>query len=399
MRNITLPVLVLITAILLTVSCGCSGQQQSVPESPAAQGSDAGKPGAVTGPNNCRTTDECSNYCRSHQAECDTFLAEHPEALGLVPVVRGPAAGTGSGLTGTACDDPALKGKMKEVLDRVLADPPSSVRALNWATKILPADNPHPGYYYVLSTAFGPAIEGAMWSGVGEPVMAAGKEYTTVGFWDYAPEGAGATLADQTPRTMDFSRYGLSLFHARQWGTSQAALIESLPPVTMTHDQARAYFYTVVNRSFLDIDSHPLHAAGPKIYQAEWHDSGDPQSYWTVQIGEGFISVGQGKPYQDEAMLQGDPGTRWIYHGCQPCVNCQEWTKETILNRDCTGDGDCQGGLACRGGYCMKGTGAASTPGGPSGTGAPGSPCTGATGCAAGLTCTGGVCAIPGGPP
>jgi hypothetical protein len=397
MRNITLPVLVFITAILLIVSCGCSGQQ-AVPESPAMQGAETGSPGAVTGPNNCRTVDECSVYCRSHAAECDAYLENHPESSVLVPTERGPPAGTGSGLSGTACDDPVLKGKMMAIMGRVLAEPPSAIRALNWATKILPADNPHPGYYYVLSTAFGPAIDGATWSGFGEPVMAAGEEYTTVGFWDYVPKGSGATLPDQTPQTMDFSRYGLSIFHARQWGKSQSALIESLPPVTMTHEQARAYFSTVVNRSFLNIDSRPLHSAGPKIYQTEWHDSGDPQSYWTVQIGEGFISVGQGQPYQDEAMLQGDPGTRWIYHGCQPCVNCQEWTKETILNRDCTGDGDCQGGLGCRGGYCMKGTGTASTPGGPSGTGAPGSPCTGATSCAAGLSCSGGVCTIPGGP-
>ncbi|MDD1653131.1 MAG: hypothetical protein LUQ64_01155 [Methanomicrobiales archaeon] len=397
MRTTIHPVLVFSVAVIVLASCGCTGQP-AVPESPAVQGTGSQTPGAVTGPNNCRTVDECTDYCRSRPGECDAYLQEHPESSVLIPSERGPAAGTGSALTGTACDDPVLKGKMVAVMNRALADPPPTIRALNWATKILPADNPHPGYYYVLSTAFGPAIDGAKWSGTGEPVMAAGEEYTTVGFWDYAPKGSGATLADQAPGTMDFSRYGLSIFHARQWGTSQAALIDSLPPLTMTPDQARSYFYTVVNHSFLNIDAHPLHAAGPKIYQAEWHDSADPQSYWTVQVGEGFVSVGQGKPYQDEAMLRGDPGTRWIYHGCQPCVNCQEWTKEAVLNQDCTRDADCQGGLACRGGYCMKGTGTTSATGASAGTGAPGSPCTGTDGCAAGLSCTGGICTIPGGP-
>ncbi|PKG32682.1 MAG: hypothetical protein CW742_06850, partial [Methanoregula sp.] len=73
--------------------------------------------------------------------------------MGGAPVVQ--SAGKGDFSTGTSCATPAIKQKFSDQVNRILVSPPESLRAPNWQTKILPAGNPYPGYYYDISTAFG----------------------------------------------------------------------------------------------------------------------------------------------------------------------------------------------------------------------------------------------------
>jgi hypothetical protein len=140
------------------------------------------------------------------------------------------------------------------------------------------------------------------------------------------------------------------------------------------------------------------------MYEVIWHDSDNTQGYWDVQIGTGYIAIGQGKVYQAESMLQGDPGTIWVYTACKPCENCGDWTVETAFNKDCSSSADCLGGLSCNGGYCVKPGMVQPAQTTPQGTGAqggkgPGSTCKTAADCDTGLSCTGGVCTVPGGRP
>jgi len=309
-------------------------------------------------------------------------------------------------MAGTACDSPAIRDNMAAVIDRIFVSPPATTPPLNWMTKILPANNPYPGYYYDLSLAFGPAIDAqkaVAWSGEGEPPRTPGLDYYTIGFWDEQPKGGGATLGLQSPQSMDFSRYQLAVFYTNVSAPSQAAMINSLPDLTMSEAEAKAFFASKIKKSFIDLEGKSLVKSGPKMYEVRWHDSTNTQDYWDVQIGAGYIAIGQGKVYTDESLLQGDPGTQWRYHACRPCITCADWTVETQFNKDCTKDSDCLGGLSCSAGYCVKpGTGSAVT-GSPPGGGitgkGPGSPCSTGADCGAGLSCTNKVCSTPGGMP
>ena len=145
------------------------------------------------------------------------------------------------------------------------------------------------------------------------------------------------------------------------------------------------------------------------MYEVIWHDSDNTQDYWDVQIGVGYIAIGQGKVYSAESQLQGDPGTVWKYHACKPCENCNDWTVEKAFNKDCSRDSDCLSGLSCNAGYCVKpgagqsqqqNTGPVTTPGsGSTGGNGPGSACKTSSDCASGLSCTNNACSIPGGKP
>jgi hypothetical protein len=287
---------------------------------------------------------------------------------------------------------------MKAVIESALVNPPETIRYLNWMTKILPARNPYPGSYYDLSIAFGPAIDDSpvAWSGSGEPVMVPGKEHYSFGVWDERPKGAGAELGEETPESLDFSRYQLAVFYANVSGSNQYAMISALPDITMSESEARAYFYRIFKKSFLNLDNRQLVKTGPKMYEAMWHDSSDTQGYWDVQIGTGYIAIGQGRIYQEESKLHGDPGTQWLYHGCKPCASCLDWTQPQSLNNECAKNADCLGGLACNGGYCMApGTGAAPTQSVKQGGGAPGTSCGSDNDCGTGLSCQNTVCTIP----
>jgi hypothetical protein len=300
---------------------------------------------------------------------------------------------------------------MSDAINKILVSPPSAVRAPNWQTKILPAGNPYPGYYYDLSTAFGPAIDSATtsWTGMGEPPRTPGLDYYIVGYWEEVPKGAGGNMGENTPGALDLSRYQLAVFYTNVTGRSQAAMIEALPSLTMSESEARAFFASRIKKSFIDLDTKTLTRAGNgKMYEASWHDSTDTQNYWNVQVGIGYLAIGQGKVYTEEAQLRGDPGTIWRYHACRPCENCRDWIVETALNKDCTTDSDCLGGLSGSAGYCVNPKGTASfgknpaaiitNPGGIAGKGAPGSSCSTAADCGSGLSCMNGACAIPSGP-
>jgi hypothetical protein len=308
-------------------------------------------------------------------------------------------------MAGTTCDTDAIREKMYGEIAKILVTPPASTPPVNWMTKILPAGNPYPGYYYTLSTAFGPAIDaqkGNTWSGEGEPPRTPGLDYYTVGFWDEKPKGNGATLGEQSPESLDVSRYQLAVFYTNVSAPSQAATINALPDLTMSEAEAKAFFASKIKKSFIDLEGKILTKPMSKIYEVRWHDSSDTQDYWDVQIGTGYIAIGQGKVYTDESMLQGDPGTMWRYHACRPCANCADWTVETTFNKDCTKDVDCIGGLSCSGGNCMKpGSGSSISSGnaGASTGKAPGSPCSTAADCGSGLSCTNSICSIPGGRP
>jgi hypothetical protein len=331
-------------------------------------------------------------------------------------VPASPSEGNGDFSTGTSCDTPAIKQKFSDQVNKILVSPPESLRAPNWQTKILPAGNPYPGYYYDISTAFGPAIsQTTSWSGMGEPPRTPGLDYYIVGYWEEIPKGKGGNLGEQSADTVDFSKYQLAVFYTNVTGKSQAAMINALPDLTMSESDAKAFFASKIKKSFINLDDKKLTRSGnQKMYEVIWHTSDNTQDYWDVQIGIGYIAIGQGKVYSAESQLQGDPGTIWRYHACKPCENCGNWGVEKTFNKDCTKTTDCLGGLSCSSGYCVdpKSAGASSSPapvvttgmssspatGGPGNTGAPGSACSTSADCASGLNCKGGTCVVPGGP-
>lgn len=382
-------------------------------------GGTAGIAGPVKGPGGCDSAASCEAYCQQHTAECDQFCTGNPAACtGATGDASGSAAPASSGEmgAGTACSDPVIKQKMGEVMNRVLVTPPTEARGINWMTKTLPAGNPFAGTYYAIGTAFGPGVDATGWQGEGAPQYSAGKFYCTVGYWDSTPKGRGATFGSETPASFSTDKYDLTIFCANFSARSQAAMAAALPALTMSEDEARQYFYSVINRSYLNIDGKPMVKTG-NMYQLMWKDSAASHDQWGVQIGTGYINLGQGEVNFQEteyvSSMQGrDPGTQWSYHACRPCMNCGKWTEDTVLNRDCSEDADCPGSLSCNGGYCVDSTsvqGSSATPvttgtaaqmgsGGTGRTGAPGSSCTTATDCASGLSCTGGVCTIPSGP-
>jgi len=357
----------------------------------------------------CNSQEECGKFCEANPETCGKFCSENP---GACPEGSKPE-GVGGPMADTECVNPTLIAKMKSVVDNALVSPPAKIENLNWMTKILPVNNPYPGYYYDISTAFGPAIDEAIasgmeWSGEGEPPMAAGKFHYSFGFWDEVPKGKGATLGQETPETIDFSKYQLAIFYTNTSG-SQDEMINAIQAISITESEARALFYSVFKKSFIDLDQKSLVKKGNKFYEAQWKDSDKTNDYWDVQIGEGYISIGQGKVYSEESALAGNVGTIWIYNGCRPCDKCDEWTKGTELNRDCTTNSDCKSGLTCNEGYCIKcdsstcqGASAPQTgegAGEAAGAGGPGSSCTTDSNCGSGLTCKNSVCSIPMGGP
>jgi hypothetical protein len=401
--------LLVVFLTVLLAAAGCTSPSGTVPAA-----------GGITGPNNCTSITECAAYCSAHQDVCEQYCRDHADVcsrLGSAPGQKpsGPTGQSGQTdfATGTACDTPAVKQKMMTEINKILVTPPDSIRAPNWQTKILPAGNPYPGYYYDLSTAFGPAIDSqkTAWTGVGEPPRVAGLDYYIIGYWDEKPKGISGHMGEKTPDSMDFSQYQLAVFYTNVTGKSQAAMIGALPALTMSESDAKAYFASKIKKSFINLDNKELTRSGnQKMYEVIWHDSDNTQDYWDVQIGVGYIAIGQGKIYSAESQLQGDPGTIWKYHACKPCENCDDWTVEKAFNKDCSRDSDCLAGLSCSAGYCVKpgsgqsqsqqNTGQVTTPGsGSTGGNGPGSACKTSGDCASGLSCTNGACSIPGGKP
>lgn len=404
-----------IFAVILVLAAGCTNPSGTVP--PPGGDLAGGVMGGITGPNNCASIAECSAYCSANHEICEQYCRDHADtcsrfggALGQKPT--GPTE-EGGFAAGTACNTPDFKQKMMTEINKILISPPDSIRPPNWMTKILPAGNPYPGYYYDLSTAFGPAIDtqSTAWSGVGEPPRTAGLDYYTVGYWEEKPKGLGGHMGEITPDSMDFSQYQLAVFYTNVTGKSQAAMINALPDLTMSESDAKAFFASKIKRSFINLDDKTLTRSGnQKMYEVIWHDSDNTQDYWDVQIGTGYIAIGQGKVYSAESQLQGDPGTMWKYHACKPCENCDTWAVEKAFNKDCTRNSDCLGGLSCNAGYCVKpGSGQAQplqSPGqensperGSAGGNGPGSVCKTTGDCGSGLSCASGVCSIPGGKP
>lgn len=347
----------------------------------------------------CKTAEECDSFCEANHDICDKFCNEYPDVcLEIKPKHSEKPEGTGGPLASTECANPTLIAKMKAVVDNALINPPEKIENLNWMTKILPSSNPYPGYYYDISTAFGPAIDeiikqNIQWDGNGEPPMAPGKFHYSFGYWDDTPKGNGATLGDETPDSIDFSKYKLAIFYTDYTG-SQDKMINSLPSLSMSESQAKDFFYSVFKKSFMNLDQRQLAKKGDRFYEAQWKDSDKPSDYWDVQIGEGYIAIGQGKVYSDESALAGNVGTIWIYHGCKPCMECDDWTKGKELNHDCVSDADCKSGLACSGGYCVKRTSEVKQSA-QGGVGGPGSPCSTLNDCGSGLICKNSVCSIP----
>ncbi len=330
----------------------------------------------------------------------------------------GAPSGKGEMGAGTSCADDAIKQKMGTVMSSALVDPPAQARGINWMTKTLPAGNPFAGTYYVIGTAFGPGVDETGWNGEGAPQYTAGKMYCTFGYWDSVPKGKSATLGLETPSSFSTDKYDLMVFCANFSAPSQAAMTAALPTLTMSEQEARQYFYSVIKKDFINIDGKTMTKTG-NMYQLMWKDSPASHDQWEVQIGHGYINVGQGAVNYGETeyvmSLRGqDPGTRWTYHACRPCMNCGKWTETSELNKDCSQASDCTGGLSCSGGYCVDpksagsssssaapattGGSAPSGAGGPGNTGAPGASCSAVTDCASGLACKGGVCAPPSGP-
>lgn len=402
-----------VLAILVIAACLLAGCSQP----------GTGAAGASKGPGGCDSAASCAAYCQQHATECDQFCSSNPATCG--GATGGPSvvsSGKGEMGAGTSCADDAIKQKMGTVMSSALVNPPAQARGINWMTKTLPAGNPFAGTYYVIGTAFGPGVDETGWNGEGAPQYTAGKMYCTFGYWDSVPKGKGATLGLETPSSFSTDKYDLEIFCANFSAPSQAAMAAALPPLTMSEDEARQYFYSVIRKDFINIDGKTMTKAG-NMYQLMWKNSDAPHDYWEVQIGHGYINIGQGlvnyKETEYVAGLRGqDPGTRWSYHACRPCMNCGKWTENTELNKDCTQASDCMGGLACSSGYCVDPKSAAATSsatspssqaaatgapavqgtGGPGNTGAPGSSCSGISDCASGLTCKSGVCAVPGGP-
>ncbi len=394
-----------------------------------------GLTGLTKGPGGCTSPESCEAYCKEHVAECEQSCREHPDRCPAGALSHPTGAGqvqastprstagipTASTATSASCGSSALTGKMRFVIDQVMVKPPSTFRGVGWMTKILPMTNPFPGYYYTIGTAFGPGTEGAMYSGEGRPVLRAGEYYCSIGFWESVPIGKGAGMAAMSQDTIDLSRYDLTIFYTNVAGDTQYDVIRSLPPLTMTEEQARTTFYSVFRKEFLNIDGRIMTKEGDRFYEIAWNDSLASKDYWVVQIGTGYLAIGQGKMnYEESAMAKrtmgGDPGTMWIQHGCRPCNSCLGWTDEKAFNKYCSKDSECLGGLSCQGGYCLASqpgqtsiTPAATTPapvdtispqgtGGPGKTGAPGSACSSNADCASGLSCKGGTCAVPAGP-
>jgi hypothetical protein len=357
----------------------------------------------------CKSVTECDAFCQANHDVCDAFCAKYPDVCAkMAPGREAAIAASKPNETGppplTTCQQDPIISKMKTVINNALATPLADLHEVNWMTKILPSTNPYPGYYYVLSCAFGPAVDDAItagpgggWSGEGEPPLKEGEFHYSFGIWDEISKEKGATLGTETPAGLDFSKYQLAIFYTNQKG-SQDQMINALPPLAMSEAQAKEYFYTVFKKSFVNLDQKTMSNKGGKFYEAVWHDSDKTNDYWDVQIGEGYIAIGQGKVYTAETALAGNVGTTWVYTGCKPCVGCEEWTKGTALNHDCTADANCKTGFHCANGYCDLGAPGSSTGG--SGTGKPGSPCSSAANCDSGLSCTNSVCTAPaGGPP
>lgn len=401
--------LIVICLTILLAVAGCTNPSGTVPGT-----------GGITGPNNCASIAECAAYCSAHQDVCEQYCRDHADVCSRFSGAQsqrptGPTGQSGQAdfATGTACDTPAVKQKMMTEINKILVTPPDSIRAPNWQTKILPAGNPYPGYYYDLSTAFGPAIDSqkTAWTGVGEPPRAAGLDYYIIGYWEEKPKGISGHMGEKLPDSIDFSQYQLAVFYTNVTGKSQAAMIDALPALTISESDAKAYFASKIKKSFINLDNKELTRSGnQKMYEVIWHDSDNTQDYWDVQIGVGYIAIGQGKVYSAESQLQGDPGTIWKYHACKPCENCDDWTVEKAFNKDCSRDSDCLAGLSCSAGYCVKpgsgqsqsqqNTGQVATPGSGSISGnGPGSACKTSGDCGSGLSCTNGVCSIPGGKP
>ena len=379
----------------------------------------SGITGATKGPGGCDSAATCSAYCQQHGPECDQFCKDNPAACnGAMGAPAAALSGQSEMGAGTSCSDTVIKQKMGDVMNTALVNPPAQARGINWMTKTLPAGNPFAGTYYVIGTAFGPGVEETGWNGEGAPQYTSGKSYCTFGYWDSTPKGSGATFGLETPATFSTDKYDLTIFCANFSGKSQAAMTAALPPLAMSEDEARQYFYSVIKKSFLDLDGKQMIKQG-NMYQLMWKDSTASHDQWEVQIGTGYINIGQGEVNYKEteyvASMRGqDPGTLWTYHACRPCMNCGKWTEDSVLNKDCTKDADCLGGLSCSGGYCVDPqsagsssvtspavtSGAASAPGtgGPGNTGAPGSACSSGTDCASGLSCKSGICAVPSGP-
>ena len=408
-------ILLMVFTALLLVAAGCVNPSGTVPS--AGGNLSGGAIGGIIGPNNCASLEECTAYCSAHPDVCEQYCRDHADVcsrIGGAPGQKptGPTEQGGFG-AGTACDTPAFKQKMMTEINKILVSPPDSIHPPNWMTKILPTSNPYPGYYYDLSTAFGPAIDSqkTAWSGVGEPPRVAGLDYYTVGYWEEIPKGTGGHMGEKAPDSMDFSQYQLAVFYTNVTGKSQSAMINALPDLTMSESDAKAFFASKIKKSFINLDNKALTRSGnQKMYEVIWHDSDNTQDYWDVQIGIGYIAIGQGKVYSAESQLQGDPGTIWKYHACKPCENCDDWAVEKAFNKDCSRDSDCLGGLSCNAGYCMKpGSGHGQpqqSPGqvtsqgsGSTGGNGPGSACKTAGDCGSGLSCTNGVCSIPGGKP
>jgi hypothetical protein len=394
------PFLLLLITALLLAAAGCSSPAGTVQQ--AATGSQGA--GTFAGPGNCTNAADCAAYCQDHRDACEQYCRDYPAQCEQFASAAGrPTTTGGSPLAGTACDDPAIRQKFAAVIERALVAPPASFPAPNWMTKILPADNPHPGYYYDLSTAFGPAVDtgAAAWSGEGQPPLTKGLDYYTVGYWEEIPKGQGGRMGEQSPAGVDLAQYQLAIFYANVSAPSQAGMISALPDLTMSGSEAKAFFASKIKPSFIDISGRTLTRTGPKMYEVRWHDSDNTQDYWDVQIGTGYIAIGQGRVYTEESLLAGDPGTMWRYHACRPCENCGNWMTEQAFNKDCTQNADCLGGLACNNGYCVPPGQGTSQPsgGGAAGNKGPGSPCTTAADCGTGLSCKSGVCSAPGSPP
>ena len=397
---------VLVLVVMMCMIAGCTQ-----PGSGAA--------GSTKGPGGCDSAATCSAYCQQHGTECDQFCKENPAACnGAMGAPAAVSSGQSEMGAGTSCSDTVIKQKMGDIMNTALVNPPADARGINWMTKTLPAGNPYAGTYYVIGTAFGPGVDETGWNGEGAPQYTAGKSYCTFGYWDSIPKGTGASFGSETPSTFTADRYDLMVFCANFSAKSQAAMAGALPPLTMTEDEARQSFYAVIKKSFMNIDGKQMVKTG-NMYQLMWKDSPASHDQWEVQIGTGYLNVGQGAVNYGETeyvmSTKGkDPGTLWTYHACRPCMNCGKWTEDTVLNKDCTKDADCSGGLSCSGGYCVNpktvGSSAGASPavtagsasaqgtGGPGNTGAPGSACSSGTDCASGLSCTSGICAVPSGP-
>lgn len=408
-RRRSLYFLLMILLVILVVAAGCVNQPGTAPAAGGTGGNPSlGTMDGIDGPGNCTSPEQCTAYCSAHQVVCEQYCRDHADICSRFAGTPGTkpagAAEQGGFGAGTACNTPALKQKMMNEINKILVSPPDTIRPPNWMTKILPAANPYPGYYYDLSTAFGPAVDSqkTAWSGVGEPPRTAGLDYYTVGYWEETPKGMGGHMGERTPDSMDLSQYQLAVFYTNVTGKSQSAMINALPDLTMSESDAKAFFALKIKKSFISLDNKVLTRSGnQKMYEVIWHDSDNTQDYWDVQIGTGYIAIGQGKVYSAESQLRGDPGTIWKYHACKPCENCDNWAAEKTFNKDCSRDSDCLGGLSCNEGYCLK-PGAGQVPiagsGSPGGNG-PGSSCKTTSDCGSGLSCTNALCSIPGGRP